>query len=324
MDDLERRIVAWATRRSDIRTVVVIGSRGRLEAPADEWADLDVVFTTSRRARYLAGSDWLNGIGDVWASFADPYDGVTRHVLFAGALDAGFTPISNRRLRALLLARTLRTRFPMLIRLCPHALRDAIDRRIEPTRVREEPAGAAGAILGHSRGRVRVILDKDGLGSKLLATLPHDLEGAEPPTPEQFRAVVDEFLFLSVWNAKHLRRGELWWAKTVACDGRMKTLLLHMIEWHNRAVNGADCIASPKGRQFESWIDTRVLERLRGTFGHYHEDDVWRASLETMNLFRTIATEAADLLGLEYPSDVDGRVSDWVKRCEADRHVTSP
>jgi aminoglycoside 6-adenylyltransferase len=324
MEELERRIVGWAARRRDIRTVLVIGSRARLEAPADEWSDLDVVFTTSAPARYLAGVDWLNEIGDVWAAYADPYDGVTRHVLFAGALDAGITPVSHRRLRALLAVRKLRTRSPMLLRLFPRVVRDAIDRRVEPANVREEPAGATGAIFGHTRGRVRVILDKDGLGTRVLATLPHDSDAAKPPTAEQFRAVVEEFLFLSVWNAKHLRRGELWWAKTVACDGRMKTLLLRMIEWHAGALDGPGCYTSQRGRRFESWVEPRVLDRLRATFGHYDEDDVWRASLETASLFRTIATETAERLGWRYPDDIDAHVSHWVRRCEADRREMSP
>ena len=324
MEDLERRIVGWATRRRDIRTVFVIGSRARVDESADEWSDLDVVFTTSSPARYLASTGWLSEIGEVWAAYADPFDGVTRHVLFAGALDAGITPVSNSRLRALLLVRKLRTRFPMTFRLFPREVRDAIDRRVQPAKVREEPAGATGAIFGHARERVRVILDKDRLGTKVLETLPHGSDSAKPPTAEQFRAVVEEFLFLAVWNAKHLRRGELWWAKTVACDGLMKTLLLRMIEWHARATNGAECNTSQKGRHFERWVDPGVLDRLRATFGHYDDDDVWRASLATVSLFRTIATETAERLDFPYPAGIDARVSDWVTRCEAGRHEMRP
>ena len=121
---------------------------------------------------YLATTDWLHEIAEVWAAYADPYDGVTRHVLFAGALDAGITPVSNGRLRMLLVVRKLRTQFPMLFRLFPRRAREVIERRIEPARVREQPAGATGAIFGHSRERVRVILDKDGLGREAAGGAP--------------------------------------------------------------------------------------------------------------------------------------------------------
>ena len=38
MEDLERRLVSWAARRRDVRTVLVVGSRARVDHPADEWS----------------------------------------------------------------------------------------------------------------------------------------------------------------------------------------------------------------------------------------------------------------------------------------------
>ena len=58
---------------------------------------------------------------------------------------------------------------------------------------------------------------------------------------------------------------------------------------------------------------------LRGTFAHYDDEDVWRASIATMSLFRTLATETAQRLELRYPTDVDANISDWVMPCEAGR-----
>ncbi len=153
------------------------------------------------------------------------------------------------------------------------------------------------------------------MGARLLVALPRDAAPVRFPSAEQFRAVVNEFWFLTVWNAKHLRRGELWAAKTVACDGRMKTLLLRMIEWHTRAAKGADYDTWENGRHLEQWADPHVVDDLRATFGHYDIEDVWRASAATMTMFRAIATETAQLLGLDYPSTADAHVSGWVADC---------
>ena len=131
--------------------------------------------------------------------------------------------------------------------------------------------------------------------------------------------MVNEFWFLTTWNAKHLRRGELWAAKTTACDGRMKTLLLRMIEWHARATRGANYDTWEDGRHLEEWAEPRVLDDLRGTFAHYDDEDVWRASLATMSLFRALATETAQRLDFRYPTSIDANISDWVMHCEADR-----
>jgi len=305
MDELERRLVSWATPRRDIRTMLVVGSRARLDHPADEWSDLDVGFTTTSPAAYLATTDWLNEISDVWVAHVDP-EGVTRHVLFAGGLDAGIAPLPHRALRALLHVLKLRARFPIMFRFLPRSVRQALDRQVDE-------------ISAYCRRGVRLLLDKDGLGARVVATLPQGSVPASLPSAEQFLAAVNEFWFLTVWNAKHLRRGELWAAKTVACDGRMKTLLLRMIEWHAGATKGADYDTWENGRHLEEWADPQVLEDLGATFGHYDDEDLWRASLATINLFRTIATETAQRLHLPYPTSADARISDWVMHCEADR-----
>jgi aminoglycoside 6-adenylyltransferase len=305
MEELERRLVSWAAPRRDIRTMLVVGSRARLEPPADEWSDLDVGFTTTSPAPYLATTEWLNEIGDVWVAYADP-EGVTRHVLFAGGLDAGIAPLSHGALRALLYMLKLRARLPMMFRLLPRPVHKTIERQVDE-------------IVAYSRRGVRLLLDKDGLGARVLATLPQDSVPASLPSADQFRAAVNEFWFLTVWNAKHLRRGELWAAKTVACDGRMKTLLLIMIEWNTRATRGEDYDTWEDGRHLEEWADPRVLHDLGAAFAHYDDVDVWRASLATMNLFRTLATETAQRLDLPYPTIADARISEWVMNCEAER-----
>ena len=157
------------------------------------------------------------------------------------------------------------------------------------------------------------------MGTRVLASLPQGFQPPSLPAADEFRAVVNEFWFWAVWNAKHLRRGELWSAKTEACDGRMKALLLRMIEWHTHATHGADYDTWADGRHLDDWADPQVLVDVRATFGHYDEDDLWRASLATMNLFRTVATETAERLHLPYPTSADAGISEWIRRCEAGR-----
>ena len=155
MEDLERRLVSWATGRRDVRTVLVVGSRACVDHPADEWSDLDVAFTTTSPARYLETMDWLNEIGEVWVAFADP-QGVTRHVLFAGGLDAGIAPLPHAALRVLPYVLKLRARFPSMFRLLPRPVRGAVDRQVDE-------------ISAYCRRGVRLLLDKDGLGASALA-----------------------------------------------------------------------------------------------------------------------------------------------------------
>ena len=158
-----------------------------------------------------------------------------------------------------------------------------------------------------------------GSAAYAIPALPPVRARATLPSADEFHDVVHEFWYLTVWNAKELRRGSLWSAKSEGCDGHMKTLLLRMIEWHAKAINGAGYEMSEGVRAIEAWADARVLEGLRSSFAHYDEDDLWRASIATMELFRTVAVEAADRLGFPYPTTADTGISEWVLQCEAER-----
>jgi aminoglycoside 6-adenylyltransferase len=300
MKRLEERIVAWARERDDIRAVLVVGSWARSDHPADEWSDLDIGFTTTHPERYLASDEWLAEIADVWLMYPDP-GGVTRHVLFEGGLDAGFAPIAHNSVK-------LAVRFlPALRRLpLPSALRNSVEREV------------ASASEYVQRG-VRVVLDKDGLAERFLALLPQIDRPRAAPSSKEFVETVNQFWFEAVWTAKHLRRGELWHAKCGALDGRMKDLLLRMMVVQARATRGADIDTWEDGRFLEEWGERRTVDALRHTFARYDEDDLWRALMATMDLFRSLAVETGDRLGFLYPTEADARVTEWVKSAMASR-----
>jgi len=156
----------------------------------------------------------------------------------------------------------------------------------------------------------RVLLDKDGLVAQLRpseAIVP----APQPPTQAEFLQAVHDFWYHAVWTAKHLRRGELWWAKG-GCDNHLKGLLRRMLEWHARATKGPDCDTWMRGRFLEEWADERAVEQLRYAFAHYDEADVWRALVVTMDLFRWVALETAGRLGYPYPALGDERATEFV------------
>lgn len=58
-EQLVERFVRWAETLSDIRAAVIIGSRARVDHPADEWADLDIMVITTDPERYVSTRDWI-------------------------------------------------------------------------------------------------------------------------------------------------------------------------------------------------------------------------------------------------------------------------
>lgn len=42
-DDLINSYTAWAEASDDVRAALILGSRARIDHPADEWSDLDIL-----------------------------------------------------------------------------------------------------------------------------------------------------------------------------------------------------------------------------------------------------------------------------------------
>ena len=164
---------------------------------------------------------------------------------------------------------------------------------------------------------VRFLVDKDGF-SERLQSIKIDPPPYSPPAESEFLNLVNDFWYHTVWTGKHLRRGELWWAKS-CCDGYLKHLLRQMMEWHTRVSKGEGIDTWMRGRFLEEWADARAVESLPAVFAHYDEEDVWRALMATMELFRWLAVETADLLGYSYPSFGEERTTEFVQGLFSER-----
>lgn len=283
-EQLIEKFATWAYAEEDIRAAFVIGSRARVDHPADEWSDLDVAIIARNPATYLESADWVAHISHPWLTFIEPTgDGRSRErrVLYEGGLDVDFAFIA--------------------VSLAQQMVAEGV------------PADVVDTL---QRG-TRVLLDKDGLAAQLRASataprLPQPLARAT------FLEIVNDFWYHAVWTAKHLRRRELWWAKSCS-DGRMKELLRHMMEWHTHATKGQNYDTWLRGRFLEEWADPRALESLSGAFAHYEEEDVWRALFVTIDLFRWLAVETAEKLEYAYPAYGDERATKLVHHLYAEK-----
>jgi hypothetical protein len=56
-----------------------------------------------------------------------------------------------------------------------------------------------------------------------------------------------------------------------------------------------------------------VIERLRATFPRYDPDEIWRARLEALDLFRWLAQETGARRGYSYPTQLENTVMTWVR-----------
>ncbi len=69
--DIQKRIVTWASKISDIRAIDVYGSRAQPQTEPDEYSDLDLILFSTEQERYREKTDWLEDIAEVWLAVLD-------------------------------------------------------------------------------------------------------------------------------------------------------------------------------------------------------------------------------------------------------------
>lgn len=89
--------VTWAEGHEDVQALLLLGSRARTEAPADEWSDVDLALVVTEPDWYLGDEQWVEAFGRPLLTFVEPTAGgaFERRVLYEGGLDvdvAVFTP----------------------------------------------------------------------------------------------------------------------------------------------------------------------------------------------------------------------------------------
>ena len=269
MNDLEQRIVTWASTQAPIRAIIVVGSKARRDHPADAWADLDLMLFCTDFIPYLSDTIWLSNLGTLWLclSFQQPDEEPQRLAVFEGGqkLDCHFFPVSD--LEHMVTA---------------HQLDDT-----------------------YQRGYY-TLLDKDDLCTRLPPPT-YTFPIYDKPSPADFSQMITRFWYEALQTAKTIRRRDLWVVK--GWDFGLKTTLRQFIEWHARVHHGWDYDTWHVGRFMLDWTDAATRQSLNGLFAHFDPADSWQALLATIALFQRLASETASLLGYPYPADLAANIT---------------
>jgi aminoglycoside 6-adenylyltransferase len=245
-----------------VRAAIIIGSQARRDHPADEFSDLDVLVFTHNPDQFIQSSEWIAKLAPIWLTFVERAgDGQEweRRTLFAGGLDVDLV-------------------------FSPAEWLDGLQNGIPP--------GMADII----RRGVITLVDKDGKVAQILSMPLPEVSIFEKPDEQTFINSASNFWYHTLWSVRHLRRGEVWWAKSCV-DMYLKGLLQQMLEWHARALKGEQFDTWLRGRFLEEWADPRAVNDLKGAFAQYDSDDIARALRVTMKLYRWLEDETAEAWG---------------------------
>jgi len=271
-ENIERNFVSWAQSREDIRAAFIVGSRARKDHPADEWSNMDIIFYTSEQEYYLSNHEWINNFGDVCTSFSAETAGGDPECLTL--FDGGW-------------------QVDFVIHTSDN-LNDMVKNKIVPK--------------NFYRG-VKVLIDKDNIANYIMPQHTKVLQ-ENPLSEENFLQSVNMFWFFTLYTAKQILRNELWVVKVI--DGSMKQLLLQMIEWHEKTVNGIEYDTWHAGRFLCEWASKKTQEELQNSFGHFDGVDSWRALIATITLFKRLSHEIAERMNFSYPYNLEKCVCEWI------------
>lgn len=272
--DLETKVAAWAAGQPWLHLAVVVGSRARINPPADEWSDLDLVFFTSRPEHYASSPDWLQQFGPVWFAYLDRgeqdsewqvvYEGGLKVDYFLYPVPAPSSPVDPL---ALLAA------FPY-----PDVIRRGVRRLGEPQPLVEP-------------------------GSKA---------GFTPPGAQAYDELVRSALLAAARTARLAARGELWQAqRDLHCNLHSK--LLTLIEWHANRRPEQPADTWYHGRRIASWADPEVSNALPGLFAGYNAGELQQAVLAALALIDRLGREVALAFHYNYPDQEAAALGGWIR-----------
>lgn len=275
-DDITARFTAWAKTEKDIQAAMIIGSRARTDAPADQWSDLDIIFLTDKPDQFIHSESWLNQIHPYSITFLEKTavgNGMERRVMFSPHLDVDFVILTPEHFAGMLHLEEVQQVF---------------------------------------KNGYQVLFDKTDVTNGIKVS--EDFSKAQGlPAQEQYDHLVQDFWYHVVWVSKKMLRGELWVAKE-CMDSNLKYLLRTMTEWHAIAV--LDQSPWHNGRFIEKWADPRLVSSFSRIFAKYDRNDMLQAMKETMDIFRLLAAETGTVLRYPYPEKADASASSFIQLYE--------
>ncbi|MDR3360246.1 MAG: aminoglycoside 6-adenylyltransferase [Bifidobacteriaceae bacterium] len=261
----------------EVEGAAVIGSRAGSDA--DAGADLDVVLFAADPAGLASDVRWLSPLGRVWATTLDNSlaELPVRRVLLEGAIQLDLLTLST----------------------------DGIG----------QLAGGARRVLSDMARRGFETVKAGGPVPEALAALAGEAARPARPSQEEFAELVSRFWIDVVRAARRLSRGEVWSALRIT-DGPLKDAMVQMQSWIVKALKGGDFDTYWDGRRLGEWAGARFERDLQASFATFEAESVRAALIETMDLFRLQAIQAAQRWSLDYPETLDRRTTVWVRTLE--------
>jgi aminoglycoside 6-adenylyltransferase len=278
-DPLAARIAEWASGRRDIGAAVLIGSRASPQGARDAYSDYDVVLFLDASSRLAERDDWLKAFGTPVIVFHE----VTEHR-----------------------AETVPTRLVQFRER--HRIDFTLSRMELLLRIVEQDSLPDWLEAGYA-----VLADREGLAERLapptgMAWVPRS------PSEAEYRAVVDEFWWESLYVAKYVGRNELLPARFSLETVLRFRCLVPMLEWYVQLGRDWEQSIGVHGSGLRWLLDPEERIMLDRTYAGEKLKEHADALDAMIELFTRAARAVARNQGFAYPLTVERETRALLKK----------
>ncbi|QUG43762.1 aminoglycoside 6-adenylyltransferase [Psychrobacillus sp. INOP01] len=267
-------VLNYAKNDERVRAVGLNGSRTNPNAPKDMFQDFDIVYLVTDMNSFVEDQHWIDVFGE-------------RIIMQTPENMSMFAP-------------ELGGRFSYLMLFTDG---NRIDLTLVPIEEKDKYC---------KEDKLTVILmDKDNCLPELQP--PTDVDyWAKRPSAEFFSDCCNEFWWVSTYVAKGLWRREILYAHE-HLNNILRPMLLKMLEWKVGIENSNSVSIGKCGKYLEKYLSEKCWHELLSTYASGSYEDIWRALIAMINLFRSTSKIVADRLGYEYSREEDERVTTYLE-----------
>lgn len=272
-----QQLLHWAIYNSNVRTVIINGSRGSFETAIDLFSDYDIEIGVEEITDFADYRKWILCFGEVMHSiFEENEDCLMCLVLYRDYVRIDF--------------KVYEVSF----------IKKYVQENRLPT---------------HWENGFRVLLDKDDATSQLKKPV-YNAYIINKPSENEFAEVVNNFWWDVTYVAKSLWRDELYYAKYMKAHICF-SYLEKMFEWHVALEHNWNISANKHGRFFKRLMDAETWNKTENIFAGSDTEENWKAFFAMIELFRQCAITIAKTLDYIYPEETDISIVDYLKKIKA-------
>lgn len=275
MDTVIPKIKKWARSISDVRAIILEGSRGS-NCEVDVLSDYDINVFGKNLSPLLESDSWISFFGNplIYQKTGFTYgDWVipTRLALYRSGLKIDFSI------------------WPL------NLLENFVSNNFLPESY---------------RNGFKVLVDKDNVATDLSSP---DQGGFEFCLPDQVRFTenLDNFWFEAYCIAKYLKRGNLHYALKLLY-GPILDYFSIMMMWHKLNQEGLAKYRQFNNKRLEKYLNPEDIREWFGFRFRYEKPELWRQLFHLYRIYRETAIKAANELSIVYPEEKDKTIFEMI------------